>query len=324
MTKDADKTFFEPIKERRLKTKTPKDVQLPSGTNAEKDTALFECVFPGCTQVFQFFSDLKQHLDVGKHTSNHETTKKSESLYDKIRKDLATKFTSVDVAVKKSTPFMLASESSTDVETLQMGWALSKAHAGSIRFSREVKEYLTAKFEIGERTGGKADPVQVDKDTRTATTPLNERPFSRTEWLTKTQIHIFFSRLAASKRKERGTVGFSREQEEDIECLVESAEHQKLMANIVEAIGLHTTRMISVTYIDRTDFLVLMSKSPRKYFPILTSPSDLKKGKLICWTGSEKLSRNAVNSRLQFNEFPRSVGSWEGRGNCSSVDSQCS
>ena len=34
MTKDADKTFFEPIKERRLKTKKPKDVQLPSGTNA--------------------------------------------------------------------------------------------------------------------------------------------------------------------------------------------------------------------------------------------------------------------------------------------------
>ena len=42
----------------------------------------------------------------------------------------------MDVAVKKSTPFMLSSESSTDIETLQMGWALSKAHAGSIRFSR--------------------------------------------------------------------------------------------------------------------------------------------------------------------------------------------
>ena len=42
MTKDADKTFFDPIKERRLKTKKPKNVQLPIGTNAEKDTALFE------------------------------------------------------------------------------------------------------------------------------------------------------------------------------------------------------------------------------------------------------------------------------------------
>ena len=222
----------------------------------------------------------------------------------------------MDVAVKKSTPFMLSSESSTDVETLQMGWALSKAHAGSIRFSREVKEYLTAKFEIGERTGRKADPVQVEKDMRTATTPSNERRFSRTEWLTKTQIQSFFSCLAASKRKESGTVGFSMEQEEDIECLVESAEHQNLMANIVEAIGLkhpiHTTHMISVTYIDRTDFLLLMSKCLRRYFPVLRSPSDLKKGKLICWTSSEKLSRN-VNARVQFNEFPCSVGSWEGR-----------
>ena len=78
MTKDADKTFFKPIKERRLKTKKPKDVQLPSGTNAEKDTALFECVFPGCTQVFEFFSDLEQHLDVRKHTSNQETMKNTE------------------------------------------------------------------------------------------------------------------------------------------------------------------------------------------------------------------------------------------------------
>ena len=67
---------------------------------------------------------------------------------------------------------------------------------------------LTAKFEIGERTGRKADPVQVEKDMRTATTPFNERRFSRTEWLTKTQIQSFFSRLAASKRKESGTVGF--------------------------------------------------------------------------------------------------------------------
>ena len=82
MTKDADKTFFEPIKERCLKIKTPKDVQSPTSTKAEKDTALFECVFPDCTQAFEFFSDLEQQLDEGKHTSNQETMKKSESLYD--------------------------------------------------------------------------------------------------------------------------------------------------------------------------------------------------------------------------------------------------
>ena len=76
---------------------------------------------------------------------------------------------------------MLASESSTDVETLQMGWALSKAHAGSIRFSREVKEYLTAKFDTGEQT------VQVEKDTRTARNmnarvQFNEFPRSVGSW----------------------------------------------------------------------------------------------------------------------------------------------
>ena len=82
---------------------------------------------------------------------------------------------------------MLASESSTDVETLKMSWALSKPLTGSIRFSREVKEYLTAKFDIGERTGRKVDPVQVEKDTRTARNmnarvQFNEFPRSVGSW----------------------------------------------------------------------------------------------------------------------------------------------
>ena len=32
--------------------------------------------------VFEFFSDLEQQLDEGKHASNQETMKKSENLYD--------------------------------------------------------------------------------------------------------------------------------------------------------------------------------------------------------------------------------------------------
>ena len=63
------------------------------------------------------------------------------------------------------------------------GMAISKAHMGSTRFSPKVKEYLTAKFLIGERTGRKADPSQVERDMGAARNQSNERQFSCTECL---------------------------------------------------------------------------------------------------------------------------------------------
>lgn len=76
--------------------------------------------------------------------------KKSESLYDKIRKDWVIKFILVDVVVKKFILFMLVFELLIDEEILQMGWVLSKVYVGFIWFFCEVKEYFIVKFEIGE------------------------------------------------------------------------------------------------------------------------------------------------------------------------------
>jgi len=202
------------------------------------------------------------HLDVGEHTTNPAQREKSESLYDKVRKEWAAKFASVDVALKQSTATLTASSAeSATAKPLQMGWAISKTHSGSTRFSPRVKEYLTAKFEIGERTGRKADPAQVEKDMRNARNPSNERLFNSKEWLTKSQIQSFFSRLAASRRKERGIVGLSVEQEEDVECLVEDAERQGLMAKITDEVGLKhpitTTFMIYVNCISAIRFQLL-------------------------------------------------------------------
>ena len=41
-----------------------------------------------------------------------------------------------------------------------------------------------------------------------------------------------------SRRKERGIAGLSVEQEEDVECLVDDAERQGLMAKITDEVGL--------------------------------------------------------------------------------------
>ena len=52
-------------------------------------------------------------------------------------------------------------------ETLPMGWALQK-RAPSRKFPEAVKKYLTARFDLGEATGRKADPTQVSVDMRIA------------------------------------------------------------------------------------------------------------------------------------------------------------
>ena len=120
-----------------------------------------------------------------------------------------------------------------------MEWAISKAHTACTRFSKKVKEYLTGKFVIGERTGRKADPAQLEKDMRTARNPSkNERQYSCTEWLTKTQIQSFFSRLAASRRKEQDLLGMSVEIEDDVECLVKDTEWHELLDETEDEVGL--------------------------------------------------------------------------------------
>ena len=102
----------------------------------------------------------------------------------------------------------------------------------NVRFSQKVKEYLTARFSLGERSGRKVDPAQVAVDIRNAKNESNERLFTRTEWMTKSQVQSFFSRLDATRRKDQGIVGISPEQEEDAECLQEEANLQDLLEKV--------------------------------------------------------------------------------------------
>ena len=70
--------------------------------------------------------------------------------------------------------------------------ALTKGRTGGVRFSENVRRYLTTRFEIGERTGKKANPEEIERQMRNARNERNERLFQREEWLTKTQITGFF------------------------------------------------------------------------------------------------------------------------------------
>ncbi|CAB4008859.1 Hypothetical predicted protein [Paramuricea clavata] len=143
--------------------------------------------------------------------------------FDAIRRDWAQKFASVDIGYSKacssnSTKLQTSEVPATASLSLHQGWALSKPRSNA-RFSENVREYLTALFTLGERTGQKADPTQVAAGMRIANKESNERLFSREEWLTKTQVQSFFSRLAVKRRQGQGVIDLSDEQDEDVQCL---------------------------------------------------------------------------------------------------------
>ena len=99
--------------------------------------------------------ELESHLDVGDHCVKDE--RPSETLYDKLRRDWADRFTtSVNVTENEpSEPNIRQSEnvSIPALHTVIMGWALHRPRVGSIRLTDKVKKYLTAKFDLGEQSG---------------------------------------------------------------------------------------------------------------------------------------------------------------------------
>jgi hypothetical protein len=60
---------------------------------------------------------------------------------------------------------------------LAMGWAL-KSSSKKARFSKKQKDYLIGKFQIGEKTGQKADPSSVARAMLTARNVNGERMFT--------------------------------------------------------------------------------------------------------------------------------------------------
>lgn len=76
-----------------------------------------------------------------------------------------------------------------------MGWALPKPRAGSSRFTEKVKNYLTARFDLGEQTGRKADPQQVSSDMRKTTDEQNNGSLIEKNGWQKAKCKVFFPAL---------------------------------------------------------------------------------------------------------------------------------
>lgn len=176
--------------------------------DGEQTSGLFSSSEPGCHIVFKKFSELENHLDVGKHRRVRRGG--SEMVYDKVRRDYAEKFITVDCNEESSRTLVAHRDDRLEkfevpgaCRDLQLGWALHKLRSQAMRFPFEVKQYLTTKFDLGERAGNKVDPGKVAADMRTAGNMDGSRIFKREHWQTKSQVQGFFSRMAATRTKAR-------------------------------------------------------------------------------------------------------------------------
>ena len=72
---------------------------------------------------------------------------------------------------------------------------------------------------------------------RNAKNESNARLFTREQWLTKSQVQSFFSRLAAMRRKDQGVIGISLDEEGDVQCVQENSERQDLVDKVNITLG---------------------------------------------------------------------------------------
>ena len=222
------------------------------------------------------------------------TLKTPESLYDRIRREWAERFQGIDVIKKgkkkdvASATSLVKSSSHPNAPENAMGWALSK-RAGKARFSQNVRDYLTAKFDLGEVTGRKCFPNDVESDMRNARDENNGKRFTRDEWLTSAQIKSFFSRLAASRKKNGNkNIPVSEEEDEELLPVTDALEDEELIDDIVHEMGIRHPLIYDVfnlcEYYERgriTSFNVKMLKSMCEHFEITYKSSD-RKPTLVC------------------------------------------
>ena len=190
---------FLSLKSKRKENVEHEDTSERSDTEELKteqpDVRLFSCPEQGCVKQYQRYSYLQQHLESGEHTFVLE----QEPLLDRAIFGYAERLEVPNVGVPTVQCTQDVLREISVQPTLSMGWALRSSQTRRTRFNARQKEYLMAKFNIGETTGCKADAVVVAWDMMNARDTDGERLFSRDEFLSSQQITSFFSRLTAKK-----------------------------------------------------------------------------------------------------------------------------
>ncbi|XP_052097915.1 uncharacterized protein LOC127732770 [Mytilus californianus] len=185
--------------------------QIPESSNCttvleELDTSLqdhegnnvdnvFYCPEYGCTKAYQSFEKMQDHILIGKHSKQLL----NDSTYDRAKKIWAEKCENLQASTHVTIESDPGTSSSNNFNIPAMGWALKKEKK-YVRFSQNVKSYLTELFKIGEASGKKENPAAVAMNMRNMS-ENGSRKFSPNEWLQPSQIASFFSRLAMNAGK---------------------------------------------------------------------------------------------------------------------------
>ena len=258
---------------------------LKTGKKTTLDSApVFVCPEPGCIKTFARFADFELHLDVGEHVVQNEPADLEHNIYDKLKRDWVAMFATVQTEERQPQHYQPCTHSEESVPEANMGWALAKARSGSSQFSEKVKDYLTKKFDIGEKTGQKVSAEQVAKDMRTARTHDNQRLFGREDWLTKLQVQGFFSRLASARRKQGWCGDDTSEEVDEGDEDDEVGEQRHAVEEVVENLGLKHPIIFDVYNLCQyyhskklPSFNVSMLKDMCGFFEIPYKSRDLKR-----------------------------------------------
>jgi len=154
-------------------------------------------------------------MDTGRHVRKLE----SESLYDTIRKKWAERVTAISNVTRQTHERVPVEESdqSTPLEAKPIGWAL-KTTKSRARMGDKVKAFLIEKFEMGIKSGNKADPSSVSKEMKLRMNENGTLVFEPDEWKTAQQIQSFFSRYSATLRQQQVEEEEKELTEEDMEA----------------------------------------------------------------------------------------------------------
>ena len=253
----------------------------PEKKTSVDSASVFVCPEPGCIKTFARFADFELHLDVGEHVVQNKPAVLEHNVYDKLKRDWVAMFATVQTEERQSQHHQPCTHSEESVPEANMGWALAKARSGSSQFSEKVKDYLTKKFNIGEKTGQKVSAEQVTKDMRNARTHDNQRLFGREDWLTKLQVQGFFSRLASTRRKQGWHEADTSEEDDEGD---EVGEQRHAVEEVIENLGLKHPIIFDVYNVcdyyhsnKLPSFNVSMLKDMCEYFEIPYKSRDLKR-----------------------------------------------
>lgn len=198
-----------------------------NGSSVEEDSTcpshVFQCPEIGCVKTYQTHSSLESHVLLGRHEFKLER----KSTYDTIKLRWAEVVTEISSEVRNNLGASCNIRNVDNHENLAKGWALKKEKK-AVRFSSDLKEFLTDIFDIGMESGEKVTPSDAAMRIRQARLENGSKRFSVTQYLDAAQITSFFSRLTVSKRKQVQQPKNVLIEDEDLEAVLAQIEDQTI------------------------------------------------------------------------------------------------